>query len=61
MLCSLSRVLSYADFFSKSSFSKISFRNSIRVSNSLDPDQARNHVGSRFVKTCADPEGAGGE
>ena len=27
--------------FSKSDFSKKSFRNNIRVSNSLDPDQAR--------------------
>ena len=32
--------------FSKSSFSKIkSFRNTIRVSNSFDPDQARHFVG----------------
>ena len=28
-------------FFSKSTFSKNSFRNTIRESNSLDPDQAR--------------------
>ena len=28
-------------FFSKSTFSKIYFRNTIRVSTSLDPDQAR--------------------
>ena len=33
--------LSSALFFSKSSFSKNSFRNTTRVSNSLDPDQAR--------------------
>ena len=31
--------LSYADVFSKSSFSKNSLRNAIRVTNSLDPDQ----------------------
>ena len=31
-------------FFSKSTFSKISFRNTIRVSNSLYPDQARHFV-----------------
>ena len=31
--------------FSKSTFSKNSFRNTIRVSNSLDPDQARHFVG----------------
>ena len=29
------------DRFSKSTFSKNSFKNTIRVSNSLDPDQAR--------------------
>ena len=32
--------LSSADFFSKSTFLKNSSRNIIRVSNSLDPDQA---------------------
>ena len=32
-------------FFSKSTFSKYSFGNTIRVSNSLDPDQARHFVG----------------
>ena len=37
--------LSSADFFSKSTFLKNSFRNAIRVSNSLDPDQARHFVG----------------
>ena len=31
-------------FFSKSTFSKNSFRRTIRVSNSLDPDQARHFV-----------------
>ena len=36
--------LSSADFFSKSNFSKTSFRDIIRVSNSLDPDQARHFV-----------------
>ena len=30
--------------FSKSTFSKTSFRNIIRLSNSLDPDQARHFV-----------------
>ena len=33
-------VLLSADFFSKLVFSKNSFRNTIRVSNILDPDQA---------------------
>ena len=32
-------------FFLKSTFSKNSFRNDFEVSNSLDPDQARNFVG----------------
>ena len=32
-------------FFSKSTFSKNSFRNTIRVPNSLDQDQARHFVG----------------
>ena len=31
----------FQDIFSKSTFSNNSFRNTIRVSNSLDPDQAR--------------------
>ena len=31
--------------FSKSTFSKSSFGNTLRVSNSLDPDQARRFVG----------------
>ena len=34
-------LLSSADFFSKLHFSKNSFRNTIRVSNGLDPDQDR--------------------
>ena len=42
----------FADFFSKSSFSKNSFRNTIRVSNSLDPDQARNFVGPDLGPSC---------
>ena len=39
-------------FFSKSIFSKNSFRNTIRVSNSLDPDQAKNFVGPDLVPNC---------
>ena len=35
----------YQFFFSKSTFSKNSFRNTSRVSNSLDPDQDRGSVG----------------
>ena len=39
-------------FFSKSSFSKNYFRNTIRVSNSLDPDQARHFVGPDLGPNC---------
>ena len=33
-------------------FLKNSFRNTIRVSNSLDPDQARHFVGPDLVSNC---------
>ena len=36
----------------KSTFSINSFRNTIRVSNSLDPYQARHFVGPGFVPNC---------
>ena len=36
---------SWPTFFTKSTFSKISFRKTIRVSNSLDPDQDLQFVG----------------
>ena len=39
-------------FFSKSTFAKNSFRNTIRVSNSLDPDQARHYAGPDLVSNC---------
>ena len=39
-------------FFFKSTFLKDSFRNVIRVSNSLDPDQARHYVGPGLVPDC---------
>ena len=45
-------LLSSADFFSKSFFSSNSFRNIIRVSNSLDPDQARQFVGPDLGPNC---------
>ena len=35
----------HPDFFSKSTFSKKSCRDTIRLSNSLDPDQAQHYVG----------------
>ena len=37
---------------SKSTFSKNSFRNTIRVSNSLDPDLARQNVGPDLGPNC---------
>ena len=40
------------DFFSKSTFLENSFRNTIRVSNSLDPDQARHFVGPDLGPNC---------
>ena len=39
-------------FFSKSTFSKNSFRDTIRVANSLDPDQARHFVGPDLGPNC---------
>ena len=39
--------------FSKSTFSKISFGNTIRVSNILDPDQARCFVGPDLCPNCS--------
>ena len=39
-------------FFFKSTFSKKSFRNTIRVSNSLDPDQARRYVELDLGPNC---------
>ena len=47
MLFSLS-----ADFFSKLTFSKNSFWNTIRVSNSLDPGQAQHFVGPGLDSNC---------
>ena len=38
--------------FLKLTFSKKSFWNTIRVSNSLDPDQARQHVGPDLGTNC---------
>ena len=39
-------------FFFKINFSKNSFGNTIRVSNSLDPDQARHSVGPDLGPNC---------
>ena len=52
MLCNFSCFLLSKDFFSKLTFSKNSFRDTIRVSNSLDPDQARYFVGPDLDPNC---------
>ena len=44
--------LSFADKFSKSTLFKICFRNTIRVSKSLDPDQARRFVVPNLDLNC---------
>ena len=51
MLGTLHAFLSSVDF-SKLTFSKKSFRNTIRVSNSLDPDQARHFVELDLGPNC---------
>ena len=52
LLGSLTCFLSSADFFSNTHFSKYSFRNTIRVPNSLDPDHARRFVGPDLGPNC---------
>ena len=44
--------LSSAAFFSKLTFSQNSFRNTIRVSNGLDPDQDQYFVGPDLGPNC---------
>ena len=44
--------LSSAEFFKINLFLKNYFRNTIRVSNSLDPDQARHIVGPGLGPNC---------
>ena len=44
--------LSSVDVILKLTFSKKSFRNTIRVSNSLDPDQARCFIGPDLGGNC---------
>ena len=41
-----------ADFIKNYFFSKNSFKNTIRVSNNLDPDQARHYVGPDLGPKC---------
>ena len=45
-------LLSSSAVFSKLFFSKHSFRNTIRVSNSLDSDQDRYYVGPDLGQNC---------
>ena len=47
-----SHFLLSADYFQKSTLMKNSFRNTIRVSSSLDPDQARHFVGPDLGPNC---------
>ena len=54
-------LLSSADFFSKLTFSKKSFRNIIRLSNGLDPDQDRHFVGPDLGTNCLQRLSADGE
>ena len=51
-VCQLGNFLLSADFFSKSIFSHNSFKNTFRVSNSLDPDHARHFVRSDLGPNC---------
>ena len=39
-------------FFSKSTYAENSFRNTIRLSNSFDPDQDRQNVGPDLGHNC---------
>ena len=48
-----------ADFFSKSTFSKNYFRNTIRVSNNLDPDQVQHFVWPDLGPNCLQRLSAG--
>ena len=52
LLGNFSCFLPSADFFFKSTFLKNSFRNTIRVSNSLDPDQVPCFVGPDLGPNC---------
>ena len=45
-------LLSSADIFQNQLFQKMSFRNTIRVSDSLDPDQTRRFVGPDLGTNC---------
>ena len=51
-MCNFSCFFVVCWVFSKSTFSRKSFRNTIRVSNSLDSDQARHNVGPDLDPNC---------
>ena len=53
MLGNFSYFLSSADFFFKLIFLKNSFRNAVRMSNNLDPDQARQFGSKLFAKVIS--------
>ena len=52
MLGNVACFMSSADFFQIYTFSKKYFSNTIRVSDSLDPDQARHIVGPDLGTNC---------
>ena len=55
LICLMGNLLCFfviCQLFSKSTFSKNSFRNAIRVSNSLNPDQARRLVRPELGPNC---------
>ena len=56
----LCMIFSSADIFSKSTFSKNSFRSTIRVSNKLESDQARPLVGPDPGPNCLQKSSADG-
>ena len=52
MLGNFHLFLSPADFFPEINFQKHSLRNTIQVSNSLDPDQAQQSAGPDLGQKC---------
>ena len=52
LLCNFAYFLSSAVFYQNLFFSKTSFKNTIRVSNSLDSDQTRRYVESDLGPNC---------
>ena len=52
-------IICFVLIFSKSTFSKKYFRNTIRVSNNLDPDQVRHSIGPDLGPNCSQRLSAG--